>query len=1052
MDFLSGKDLNKDITDQELLTWLREASLELSKIKIGSTLSQIDLDNYSNVFTQLLKYTHKCDEEVQVLLNCCFTEMLRIVAPNEIISKSQLKAVFESICKSISLLKDPEKPVYHQIVHVLHMTEFSSIAALAISKGLDSTIIKFIEAILESVAINCCVSTEDIIESNLRIIFEEMPEINESFLYPVLVSLRKEHKRTPRFRICEKILSKKISLLRNSVSQLFKNLFVQGKVSKNMNSAVFNDRFYLAIKLYKINYEYLINLFGVLPEIMVVKRNEKQVIKMISRIAACKKSTLEVTNSHLFNELLKYFDNENEAIRLEMLQFSQKFIKNHSSKSNSCASLTSSLNIRLKDTCEKVRSFAIKTLSIISKHQTLPSQSIKEISDRIKDVKKPVRQSAIKALVQLYNSGCIIKRNQNQDYQNYFSQIIDRVMRFIQNFGDSEDQCVAVYNIQKLIIEKPNYELQAKTFLSIFKDLSTEGQQVLESLLQSNKFWASKLLALVNTQDASEFLSSLEVFCGNIRSSILVKNLKFKLQANHGELFEMLQKEEVRESVKNILECPDFNNRIELVYQLEKICKDYPKGFVVLRAKCFNLIITPDHVHYLIDQIDLLPMIARVNHLYLSPFLDKIIGHLKQGNSRSQIFEIFCEFNLAKFELQDLVSIEILEILKNHKLEEAKSASYNLKNLTIDFISTLANEILSSSLENDEKILIELIFLKKIVKFWPTLTENLKQEIKNFAVWVCESNEVSCESKCLAIILLHSLVKYCGVFRQVIFVYIRKIGFNLNDFYKKRVKTQLNLSQSDEKKLRLRCFKSLLDLLNISEIKGLLDPKTLTCFAFASLSPDYTSEISSLIRSNLYKKSNILPPLLAILALLLGTIEAKLAKDALTQVLAKMKSNSLEKEDPEQAARIQPESYTPYVLYILSKCRIPEKSFKVILPAYVRCLAQCEKLDVRYCIHLLKQLKKYQVEGKNIKCDLWTLPQKILELDKICDEMTSIIVGFNLAENFHEGSCRILIPSSYFVRKEEMASPDSVRVSRLDSSVRKRGKESSVKKVFNMFI
>ena len=1052
MDFLSGKDLNKDISDQELLTWLREASLELSKIKIGSTLGQLELDNYSNVFTQLLKYTNKCDEEVQVLLNCCFTEMLRIVAPNEIISKSQLKAVFESICKSISLLKDPEKPVYHQIVHVLHMTEFSSIAALAISKGLDSTIIKFIESILESVAINCCVSTEDIIESNLRIIFEEMPEINENFLYPILISLRKEHKKTPRLRICEKILSKKISLLRNPVSLLFKNLFIQGKTSKNTNSSVFNDRFYLAIKLYKINYEYLINLFGVLPEIMIVKKNEKQVIIMISRIAACKKSTLDVTNSHLFNELLKYFDNENEMIRLEMLKFSQNCIKNHISKSNSCASLVSSVNIRLKDTCEKVRSFAVKSLSIISKHLTLSSQSIKEISDRIKDVKKPVRQSSIKALVQLYNSGCIIKRNQNQDHPTYFGQIIDRVMRFIQNFGDTEDQCVAVFNLQKLIIDKPNYELQAKTLLAVFKDLSVEGQQVLESLLQSNKFWASKLLALVATQDQGEFLNSLELFCGNIKSSVLAKTFKTKLQTNHGELFEMLKLDEVRALVKEILECPDFNEMVGLVNQLENLCKDQPKGFVVLRARCFNLIITPDHVQYLINEIDLLPMIARVNHLYLSPFLGQIIDHLKQGKARSQIFEIFSEFNLAKFELQDLVSIEILEILKNHRLEEAKSASCNLKNLEIEFISSLANEILSSRLENDEKILIELLFLKKIVKFWPTVTENLKQEIKNFAVWVCESNEVSCESKCLAIILLHSLVKYCGVFRQVIFVYIRKIGFNLSEFYKKRVKVQVNLSQSDEKKLRLRCFKSLLDLLNISEIKGLLDPKTLSCFAFATLNPDYTSDMSSLIRNNLFKKSNILPPLLAVLALLLGTIESKLAKDALTQVLAKMKSNSLEKGDPEQAARIQPESYTPYVLYILSKCRIPEKSFKLILPAYVKCFAQCEKLDVRYIIHLLKQLKKYQVEGKNINCDLWTLPQKTLELDKICDEMTSIIVGFNLAENFHEGSCRILIPSSYFVRKEDIASPDSVRVSRLDSSVRKRGKESSVKKVFNMFI
>lgn len=284
-------------------------------------------------------------------------------------------------------------------------------------------------------------------------------------------------------------------------------------------------------------------------------------------------------------------------------------------------------------------------------------------------------------------------------------------------------------------------------------------------------------------------------------------------------------------------------------------------------------------------------------------------------------------------------------------------------------------------------------------------------------------------------------------------MYIRKIGFNLASFYKKKMRKESELTTSQESTLRIRCFKSLLGILNMSEMKSLLNCKTLTCFAYAALSNTYSSTVCNLIQNNIFYKSNIPPPLLAVLALQFSKNDCRTAKDAVVQVFQKMKQNSVDRSENGNCGRVQPEIYFPYVLYVIVKCRVSEKSYKAVLGSYVKCLFSCEGVDVNYLMFLLKQLKKFTVEGKSVRSDVSYAQSKHLELENICDEVISILVQNYLPENFQETQCKVLIPSTFFVKKVGMTSPDQVKY-RLDekgSESRRREIDVTPAKSINMF-
>lgn len=1049
MEILSGKLIEKDLKDSELAQVLKSLKSSLSQKENTFNLSQSALSDYKQLISNLLKFTSRPDEELQLLISCCLFEVLRIVAPLEIFTKKQVKSLFEAACRATFFLQYPSHPNYTILLHLLEIILSIFAVSLAIKYKLYTILVKFIENCLEFISNNCEISTEMLILGIIRVIFDEIPEISDNFLVPVLISLKKEFKKTPRYRISANLLVTKVSKIRNAFANFIESAFLQTK-PKNSNSGVFNDKHEIVCKLYKINYEYheyLFNLFSSLPEMLKSKKNDK-LIKMVGKIAACKKSTLASAHSHLFSEFLKLFESDQEDVKNFMFEFTCKFFKNHRNAKNTCEEILEYVTVRLKDANERIRAQALQVLQSVSIYTEFSKKTISEICERAKDVKKKVRKTALKSMFTLYQSKRLSKHIRNSTYPPYYKKLIESIFQFIKSFGDTEEQTAAINSLENLIVENFQIEDQAATTLAIFEDLSADSRKIFEDLLKNKSVWAKYLQDLIENPDAD----SLSIFCGNMKLSIFNHKLKSSLRLNTGELFDVLNNEDNRKTIKNILESQSYEEKSKLIKAFIETIKDSKSVYLQLSSRCFNLIICQEHIPYYINNLEILPMLSKSFPKLIDPYLSDIVCQVDQSAHNTEILLTLSVFDIKKYAWEEKIHEKILDLCQAGPLTEAESGRKLIKHLKLSFISQLVNK-LTKPLPTEDLIKIQLLFLKQIVKYWPTVTENFRLDIKNLACFICENSELHIETKSLSIILLHSLIKYCGFYRQAIFAYIRKIGFNLESFYKKKIKKDSELTSNEEFTLRARCFKSLLGILNTSEMKSMLNCKTLTCFAYAALSPVYSNTICDLIQNNIFYKSNIPPPLLSILALQLAGSESRTVKDALVQVFQKMKQNSVERNENGGSARVQPEIYFPYVLYIISKCRVSEKSYKVILLNYVKCLFTCEEVDVNYLMFLLKQLKKFTIEGKNVKSDVWTAPSKHLELDKLCDEVILILVQNYLPEMYQETQCKVLIPSTFFVKKGGLTSPDQVKY-RLDekgSENRKRANDSTPGKVYNMF-
>lgn len=1047
MEILSGKQFEKDLKDLELVQLLKPLNSALSQIEYSQNLSQSALSVYKQLITTLLKFSSRPDEEIQLLLSLCLFQVLRLIAPKDIFTKKQVKSLFESTCKATFFLQHPTNPSYQLLNHLLELIISITASALASKHKLYTVLIKFIENCLEFISIGCEIITESLVLDNIRLILEEVSELSDSFLVPILLSVKKEYKKTSRYRISTNLLTTKNSVIRNAFANYIEAVFLQVK-SKNINSGILNDKYEIAYKLYKINYEYLINLFSSLPELLQNKKNEK-LVKMIGKIAACKKSTLAWAHSHLFSEFLKLFASEQEETRIFMLDFACKYCKNHWNNSQICVGVVEYVTVRLKDTSERIRAHALKALKAMAQYIELPKKTVDEICERVKDVKKKVRKSALEVMFTLYKSKRLSEHLRNDPQKSRYLKIIERIFLFLKSFADFDEQMTIVDFLEELISESYYPEDQANVVLTIFEDLSEESRKTFGNIFVFKAFWAKHLEKTLESEDAD----SLSIFCGNLKLGIFNCKIKSSLKSSTGEIFEILSNEETRILIKKILVTQNYTEKKDLIRTLKEHLNTNQSGYLQLKSKCLYTLIRQEHIPYYLNKIEILPIIAKSFPQFIESHLSDIVLQLDKSEKQAEILLTLSVFDIKKYDWEEKIEEKLLVLSEIGPYSGAQSGRKLIKNMKLSFIEQLATTLIDIA-STQELIIIQLLFLKQIVKYWPTVTEKLKQDLKNLAYLVCENPDLQIEAKCQGIILLHSLIKYCGFYRQAIFVYIRKIGFNLESFYKKKVKKDSELTNNEEFTFRVRCFKSLLGLLNISEMKSMLNCKTLTCLAYAALSPMYSNTICDLIQKNIYDKFNIPPPLLSVLALQLASSDSRPVKDALLQVFQRMKKNSIERSEQGQGGMAQPEIYLPYILYIISKCRVSEKSYKVVLMNYVKCLFSCDGIDVNYLMYLLRQLRKFSIEGKNVKCDVWTAPSKHLELEKLCDEVTLIISQNYLPDMFQEVQCKVLIPSEFFVKKIGVTSPDQVKygVDEKGSEVRKRGRDTTPgKKEFNMF-
>ena len=1021
MEVLSANTIDPDLTEHYLLAQLKTLSSELAQSSNSLNPSPEELERYRRLVSNLLKSFKSAEKDTQLLVCCSILDTLRIVVPVQILNAIQVKKIFSQVCEVCSFLQNPESQTYPQILHLLSLIVEISAFSLVTKHNHSGVSLRFVESLLEYVASNCDHTAEVLITSNIKSVLEELPEITDSFINPLLVSLIKKYKGHPRSRISASVLKKLNSPVKLYISSYLHELFLQSKSSKS--SIINSEKYAIGYRVYKINHDYLISILCSITQLFNSKDFDLA-LKMIGKIASCKKSTLYQSNSHLFQEFLKQFEHKKDSIRLQMLGFTLKFCKNHMDNPELIKEIKKLAINRLRDSAANVRKAAIKNICKSLQYIDISESVILKLCERIRDIKRTIRLAALEELAKAYYFKCVEKYLFTGVKVEGYSVIIDEIVKYFRN-AEPEEQAAVVNVLEEFAIPFLDTEKRAKALCCVFEDLSDTSKHIFAVILKAKSFWGD---ALVKTIQSENFEEASEVFCGNLKESMQKFVIKPSARQDSPVYSAVFKIPEVQEILLVLCSTTEYSEKCLAYEKLKGILTKYSdetrKAFSHLKARCFNFLICSDQIEYLTDNYSLISIIGQVYPTLVAPYLQSSINRLIETPQKKEILELLSNFELKNIPQYDIIKNQILKICSKEENLDTIKASVKVLKMMKPRLATHIWELASKDLaENSVRLSASIVILKGLIKSLPKLAEANNTITKDHLVTIIEGENTSPNQRCAAIALLKSLVKYLGLSPVDSFKYLRKLCFFLEqskpDLYKL-------LSSSEESELRKVCLKCLISLLRVSEYKSLLDCKTLACLAQAALGTELQGSLGSILVSNIYERSILLPPLLSVLGLLLLGPDSKVYRDALVQVFKKMKNNSEEQQEIEMKLKLQPETYTPYLLFILVKCNLQLKACNLVIYSYLKCLHQSHaEINVNYLMYLTKQLKKFTVSGKSIKTEVYEVQDSGLDLERVCDEFSSALVQHYIPKEYSETPTKVLIPNAYFnkIRELRLSSP-----------------------------
>ncbi|OMJ66558.1 hypothetical protein SteCoe_36555 [Stentor coeruleus] len=1020
MEFLSGNLSEQDLSTQELKTKLKNLNKILAGFNNLTSLSKSQDGEFKNFILDLLTICKNQDSEIKLLVCCCFVDTLRIVAPVEILSANQIKKIMNLICESLEYLNEPGESTFPQILHVLRILADTSSLILVVRSNNISVLIKFIEKALSEVAENCGHTAEMLLAENFRVILEEMNEISDSCIIPILRCLDKVYKNKAKFRICYSVFAKCNSHVRNFISNYMTTLFIENSNNKTVKKTLFAEKYYIAYIIYNIKHDYLIGVLCSISELMKNK-NSTKLLKMVSKIASCKKTSLYNTNSHLFNEFLKHFNSPDEEIRILLITFTEKFIINNREVSDIISKLIKLTEKKLSDPNEKVRIKTIITLSHISILINLKESLILSLCERLQDIKKSIRKLTLEELSKVYKIKCSNTYAIENLKDSVYSHIIDHIVLLFTS-SEPDEQNYIVNALEDIAIDINLTTVQrVKSFCCMVEDLSDKGKEELEKILICKKYWGDLLMNFLSNEINPE---SVENFSGVMKLGFMQMGHRAQ-KCSSGPVYDVLSDADLYHKLKIMCGNSSYEEKSSMLNDvkgyIENTKPNLAEGFSQIKSRCLNFFITIDQIPLVLQNFQVLSLIGRCFPNYVIDHMSQILSFVTIESAKIPILKLLQKIQVRIFPFHTAVEEFLDEIFNSGTIEQLEQAAKVIKNMDENYAEKLYKNSLESNDKSLDAILSFLLKLKKLGKFFPEIGEKYKFKIKKLACDILEDKTSSIEFRVLSVGIIKNLIKYIGAFREGLFKYLRKLCVNMRRFFEKRVKANIDecLESIDyQVYLRKVVCKAKLSILAHPDCKLLLTHDSLTCLSLFSQSPIYSDYLAELLYNNLYKKSTMLPPLLSILGLLLPSNNKK-CKDTLTQVLRKMKIRAEEQDSPDNKLKLMPEAYLPYLLFTLSRIKATDKTIGAVITGYLKCLLSSHNnIDVGYLLFVSNQLKKFKTLGKEVKTDIVVLPDKNADLEKICSDFVSFLIKNNADKEIGPEPVKVLIPTTYFEKQD----------------------------------
>ncbi|XP_077248838.1 ARM repeat superfamily protein isoform X2 [Tasmannia lanceolata] len=389
---------NKD----SLVKLLRKAADALSELKQASSL-QPAIEPLSDSLVRHSLLQHR-DKDVRLLVAVCFTEIIRLLAPNPPYSDDILKDIFKLLVSMFAELADTTSVYFSRRVKILHTVAALQCCVIMLDIGCEDLVLEMFNVFFSVVRED---NQQSLLHSMLSIITLILDEkVSQPLLDVILRNLLKEEKGVPpaSYRLA-------VSVIQNCTEKL--QPFVRGFLTSSIL-----DQDVTGSELKESYHEIIFEIFQYAPKMLAdVLPNlthelltdqvdvRIKAVHLVGKIFALSGRHLGHEYRQLFVEFLKRFSDKSVEVRVSSLGCAKAFLIAHPSGTESIEVLTA-LEGRLLDFDEKVRAQAVDVICELAKYNPkfIRSDLILQVTERLRDKKVSVRKFSMQKLLELYRA------------------------------------------------------------------------------------------------------------------------------------------------------------------------------------------------------------------------------------------------------------------------------------------------------------------------------------------------------------------------------------------------------------------------------------------------------------------------------------------------------------------------------------------------------------------------------------------------------------------------------------------------------------------------
>lgn len=595
---------NKDF----LVKSLRQAASALSELDQSPSLES-DIKPLTKYLLKHGLLQHK-DRDVRLLLATCFSEIIRVLAPEPPFNDNDFREIFKLIVSMFVELDDTSSPYFSRRVKILETVAGLKCCLLMLDIDCDNLVLEMFNTFFSVVREHHHQSFVDAILSIMTLILKE--KVSQPLLDIILRNLLKEGKGAPpaSSQLAVSVIQACSERLEPFISGFLTSCIIDRDAVQSELKEFYHE---VIFKIYQCAPHMLLAVIPNLAQELLTDQVDVRIkaVNLIGKLFALPELHVAREYRRLFVEFLKRFCDKSVEVRDCALQCAKDCYMANPSGTESIEIL-SEIYKRLLDFDDKVRTRAVIVACDLARSNLkfVPPELISETTKRLRDKKLSVRKKALQKLLEVYRDYCTKCFEGHMTITDHFEHIPCNILMlcYEKDCKEFRPQNMELVFAEDLFPGHLQVEERIRHWIYMFSLFKCLHVKALKSILSLKRRFQMEMQNYLDLWKKEKENGSEEVQ-SRIKASFMKMSVFFTDPAKAEECFHKLNQmkdNSIFNTLEQLLEEVTITNAQTIKDNFLKMIGDRHSHFEFLRSlstKCSFNIFSSEHISCIIDHL-----------------------------------------------------------------------------------------------------------------------------------------------------------------------------------------------------------------------------------------------------------------------------------------------------------------------------------------------------------------------------------------------------------------------------------------------------------------